>query len=104
MDPDHLIDGSPSIRVTVSFERQHGWLRLSALYGSFTVESEYEIPLDTVLNVFCPHCHADLKGASSCPVCAAPMVSMIVRAGGIVLICSRRGCKGHMLELNGSGF
>ena len=103
MDPDHLIDGSPSIRVTVSFERKHGWLRLSALYGSFTVESEYGIPMDTVLDFFCPHCHAELKGASSCPLCGAPMVSMIVRAGGIVQICSRRGCKGHLLDLEGGG-
>ena len=103
MDPNHLIDGSPSVRVTVSFERKHGWLRLSSLYGSFTVESEYGIPMDTVLDFFCPHCHAELKGASSCPLCSAPMVSMIVRAGGIVQICARRGCKGHMLDLEGGG-
>jgi len=104
MDPNHLIDGSPSVRVTVSFERKHGWFRLSSLYGSFTVESEYPIPMDTVLDFFCPHCHAELKGASSCPLCSAPMVSMIVRAGGMVQICARRGCKGHMLDLEGGGF
>ena len=104
MDPDHLIDGSPSIRVTASSEGEHGWLRLSALYGSFTVESEYGIRTDTVVDFFCPHCHAELKSASRCPLCGAPMVSMIVRAGGIVQICSRRGCKGHMLDLDGGGF
>jgi NADH-quinone oxidoreductase subunit E len=104
MDPDHPIDGSPSIRVTASSEGEHGWLRLSALYGSFTVESEYGIRTDTVVDFFCPHCHAALKSASQCPLCRAPMVSMIVRAGGIVQICSRRGCKGHMLDLDGGGF
>jgi NADH-quinone oxidoreductase subunit E len=104
MDPDHLIDGSPAIRVTVSFERKHGWLRLSSLYGSFTVESEYGIPTDSVVDFFCPHCHAELKSASNCPLCSCPMVSMIVRDGGIVQICSRRGCKGHMLSLNGGDF
>ncbi len=104
MDPNHPIDGSPSIRVTVSFERKHGWLRLSSLYGSFVVESEYPIRTDEVLDIFCPHCHAELKGASTCPLCSAPMVSMIVRAGGIVQICARRGCKGHMLDLEGGGF
>ncbi|MBU0717456.1 MAG: NAD(P)H-dependent oxidoreductase subunit E [Planctomycetes bacterium] len=103
MDPSHPIDGSPSIRVTVSFERKHGWLRLSSLYGSFAVESEYPIRTDDVVDFFCPHCHAELKGASTCPLCNAPMVSMIVRAGGIVQICSRRGCKGHMLDLEGGG-
>ena len=104
MDPNHLIDGSPSIRVTASFERKHGWLRLSSLYGSFAVETEYPIRTDEVVDLFCPHCHAELKGASTCPLCSAPMVSMIIRAGGIVQICSRRGCKGHMLDLEGSGF
>ena len=103
MDPDHPIDGSPSIRVTVSFERKHGWLRLSSLYGSFAVESEYPIHADDVVDFFCPHCHAELKGASTCPLCSAPMVSMIVRAGGIVQVCSRRGCKGHMLDLEDGG-
>ncbi len=103
MDADNPIDGSPSVRVTASFGRMHGWLRLSALYGSYAVESEYQIPSDTVVDFFCPHCHTELKGASSCPLCSAPMVSMIVRAGGIAQICSRRGCKGHMLDLNGSG-
>ena len=104
MDPNHPIDGSPSIRVTVSFERQHGWLCLSSLYGSFAVDSEHPVRMDEVVDFFCPHCHTELKGASACPLCNAPMVSMIVRAGGVVQICSRRGCKGHMLDLEGGGF
>ena len=104
MDKDHLVDGYPSIRVTVSFGRTHGWLHLSCLYGSYTVEGEYDIPLEVLVNFFCPHCHAELVGASSCPECAARMVPMIVRGGGVVQICSRRGCAGHMLDLNGVHF
>jgi NADH-quinone oxidoreductase subunit E len=104
MDPDHPLDGYPSIRVTLSFGREHGWLRLSCLYGSYTVESEYEIPKDTLVNFFCPHCHAELNGASICPECNAPMVPLIVRRGGVVQICTRRGCKGHMLDLGGDEF
>lgn len=102
MDPAHPVDGYPSIQVTVSFDRHHGWLRLSCLYGSYTVEREHDRPMDAVGNFFCPHCHAELAGASQCPDCSAPMVPMIVRGGGIVQICSRRGCKGHMLDLNGA--
>jgi NADH-quinone oxidoreductase subunit E len=99
MDPTHLVDGYPSIRVTRSYENQHGWLRLSCLYGSYTVEYQFSVPRDAVVDFFCPHCHAHLVGASSCPECGAPMVPMIVRGGGIVQICSRRGCKGHLLDL-----
>jgi len=101
MDPDHPIEGQPSVRVTISFGRRHGWLRLSALYGSYTIESEHEIPADTVAHFFCPHCHAELAGTTDCPMCAAPMVPLIVRGGGMVQICSRRGCRSHMLDLNG---
>jgi NADH-quinone oxidoreductase subunit E len=101
MDPNHLIDGYPSVRMTISFGYKHGWVGLSCLYGSYTVESEYETPIDAVAHFFCPHCHAELTGASNCPECGAPMVPMIVRRGGMVQICSRRGCRGHMLDLNG---
>ncbi len=101
MDPTHPIDGQPSVRVTVSFGGRHGWLRLSALYGSYALESEYEIPEDTIVDFFCPHCHAELTSSSRCPECGAPMVSMLVRGGGVVQICARRACPGHMLDLNG---
>ena len=101
MDRNHYIDGYPSIRVTVSFGGKHGWLRLSCLYGSYSVDHEYKIPMATVVNFFCPHCHGEFIGASICPECSAPMVPMIVQGGGMIQICSRRGCKGHMLDLTG---
>jgi hypothetical protein len=101
MDPGHPLDGHPSVRVTISYGLRHGWLRLSCLYGSYHIESEHEIPLDAVPDFFCPHCHAELTGASNCPDCSGRMVPMIARGGGIVQICARRGCKGHMLDLSG---
>ena len=99
MDAGYAIDGYPSIRVTVAFEDKHGWMRLSSMYGSYNVMAEYDIPHDTVLQFFCPHCHAELVGSAPCAACEAPMVPMIVRGGGVVEICSRRGCKSHMLDL-----
>jgi NADH-quinone oxidoreductase subunit E len=99
MDPARIIDDYPSIRVTVSFGDKHGWLELSSMYGTHKVFSEHEIPMDAVTHFFCPHCHAELTGTSPCHSCGALMVPMFVRGGGIVQICSRRGCKGHMLDL-----
>ncbi len=101
MDPRHIIDGQPSIRVTVSFGNKHGWLALSSLYGSYKVASEYEIPIDEIVHMFCPHCHAELIGGGRCSDCGAPMVPMIIRGGGVVQICARRGCRGHMLDPGG---
>jgi len=102
LDPRHVIDGRPPICVTVSFGDKHGRLALSSLYGSYQVDSEYQIPPDTIVQVFCPHCHAELIGGTKCPECAAPMIPMIVKGGGIVQICSRKGCKGHILDIGGA--
>lgn len=99
MDNSQSIDGHPSIRVTVSFDRKHGWLRLSSLYGSHSILAEHDIPQGMVAGLFCPHCHAGLGGSGDCPMCRAPMVAMVVRGGGMLRICSRRGCKNHMLDL-----
>lgn len=99
MDSKHLIDGHPAIKVTISFGDSHGWLLLSSVYGSYAIEAEREIPSDQVVHFFCPHCNAELSGGGPCADCGAPMVPMIVRGGGVVQICSRRGCKAHRLDL-----
>ena len=102
MDSRHLIDGYPAIRVTVSFDNKHGRLTLSSIYGSDKVDSKYDIPPNTVVQMFCPHCHAELIGGAPCGECGAPMVPMIIKGGGVVQICSRSGCKGHLLDLGGA--
>lgn len=102
IDPRHLMDGYPVIRVTVAFNETHGRLTLSSLYGSYKADSEFPIPPDTVVQMFCPHCHAELIGGGKCPECGIPMVPMIVRGGGVVQICPRKGCHGHILDLGGA--
>ena len=104
MDTEHQIDGHPSIRITVSFGQKHGWMRISSLWGSYIVHSQHDIPYDSIVLFFCPHCHAELIGGALCGDCGAPMVPMIVRGGGVVQLCSRRGCKGHILDLDGTTF
>ena len=99
MDTSVEIDGHPSIRVRMSFDHRHGWLRLSSLYGSCSFSAEYDVPKNTVTNFFCPHCHAQLAVGPDCPECQAPLAPMIVCGGGIVRFCSRRGCERHLLDL-----
>ena len=99
MDETFTIDGYPSIRVTISSDHKQGWLRLSSLYGSYSVSTEFKIPSGAVVNFICPHCGVEFPSTSDCAMCAAPMVPMLVDGGGIVQVCSRRGCKNHMLDL-----
>ena len=99
MDETFAIDGYPSIKVSVSFDHEDGWLRLSCLYGRYGIASELDIPPGAVVKFRCPHCRVQIPSTSDCSMCGAPMVPMLVYGGGIVQICSRRGCKNHMLDL-----
>jgi (2Fe-2S) ferredoxin len=99
MDESVAIDGYPSIKVNISSDHEDGWLRLSCLYGSYNISTELDVPMDTVVQFHCPHCHVELPSTSTCTMCKAPMVPLLVRGGGIAKICSRRGCKNHMLDL-----
>ena len=98
-DQDHLIDGIASIRVMIFYRNKQGWLRLSSYYGSYHLESELDVPMMMVVNFFCPHCHKELTGTSTCVECNAAMIPMKVKGGGRLETCARRGCKGHMLDL-----
>lgn len=100
MSDEHLLDGYPTVRLTVSFDSKHGWLRLSSLYGDYRSESEFRVPAGAVVQCFCPHCHAELRATGLCARCDAPMVSLRVRGAGTVRFCSRNGCKEHMLDLD----
>ena len=98
-DETFAIDGHPSIFVTISSDHKQGWLRLSCLYGSYNFASEFEVSTGLVVSFLCPHCGVEFPSTLDCSVCAAPMVPMLVDGGGIVQICSRRGCKNHLLDL-----
>ena len=99
MDKEILIDNFPSIRLTISFKDKHGSLRLSSMYGSYNTETEFDVPDDVIVNFFCPHCHAELKSPTICPECGENMIPLMVNGGGIVQICPKKGCQGHLLDL-----
>lgn len=100
MDKTIAIDGYPSIRVDISVGNKRVELRLSSLYGSHNIFAEYDVPAGAVATFSCPHCNAQLVDTWKCPICGAAMVPMSVRGGGMLRICARRGCGGHMLNPN----
>jgi len=102
MDPTRLVDGLPSIRVTVGFEAQHCALSLSSLYGSDKAVVEAQIPEEAVVAFYCPHCCEELVGVSKCVECGAPLAPMILQGGGVFQVCTRRGCGTRRVDLNGA--
>ncbi|MBI4726965.1 hypothetical protein HY768_07040 [candidate division TA06 bacterium] len=98
MDRQNMLDGYPSIALEAEGNGHRGWLRLSPVYGSYDIESEFEIPPDCVARIFCPQCRSELKSLAACDLCQAPMVPLMLEEGGKIFTCSRRGCKKHFLE------
>jgi NADH-quinone oxidoreductase subunit E len=99
MDGETQIDGYASVRVIVAGARGHGLLRLSSVYGSRATACEADISDGEETKMLCPHCHESLAVEQECVECGAAMAAMMIKGGGIALVCSRRGCGGHMLDL-----
>lgn len=100
MDPDHRIDDHPSIKCDVSFDGKKSWLCLSSLYGSHSIALEREIPLNELSQFYCPHCRTETPSYSNCAECGSPMAALYIREGCAYEICMRRGCHGHLLNLD----
>lgn len=97
-DKGKLIDSKPSIKVLIQHGKQKGALYLSSLYGSFTIEVPFKVPKGKTVRFFCPHCKKEIKGNRDCDKCGASMIPLSLKEGGLVQVCSRRGCKQHLFE------
>ncbi|MEF3280555.1 MAG: hypothetical protein K6357_06275 [Elusimicrobiota bacterium] len=98
IDKKKLIDKKPAIAVKLTYAGKKSMLYLSSLYGSYNIESGIEVPRGKIAGFRCPHCDADLKSTRKCDICNAQMVAFDLKDGGQVQICSRRGCKKHIIE------
>ena len=76
---------------------QDGPIRLSAIFGDYTVETDLEIAPGTTVQFRCPSCDASVMLPLTCRLCGAKMASLNMTRGGYLEFCSRRGCKGHAL-------
>jgi NADH-quinone oxidoreductase subunit E len=101
MDSENCLDGYPSISLVVSSEGKDGWMRMPSLYGHFGRIHEHDVPANTIVGIYCPHCRSLLKDGISCVECGALLASLKINGGdGVLRICTREGCNGHLLELN----
>ena len=100
MDHDYIINGHPSVKFNVSMNGKKVWLRMSSLYGKHTVELENQLPPNELSRFHCPHCHNEFPSFSTCPECGASMAALFIREGCSCEVCTRRGCHGHLLNLD----
>jgi methionyl-tRNA synthetase len=100
MDEGKTIDGYPSAKVFIQNSNKRGLLYLSSIYGSYNIISEVYVPMDEIVLFFCPHCQSSLLLKNLCDKCGAPMTFFELLQGGKVQICSRRGCKKHLIAFS----
>lgn len=98
VDDTHVIDNVPAIKIFIRMQDKEGYIWLSSIYGSYNLESSFEILKDEIATFKCPHCLQELTSCEHCAECAAPLVDFHLIEGGKVSICSRAGCKKHSIE------
>jgi NADH-quinone oxidoreductase subunit E len=105
MDREHSLNGHPSILLQAAADGEKGWLRMSSLYGNFGRIYEHRVPEGTIASLACPHCCSTLPDGFGCVECGAPLAAMKINGGdGVLRVCTRAGCTGHLLELTETGF
>jgi len=92
------MEARPSIRVRVSQGKARGNLYMSSRYESAVTEADVPLAEGKTAKFYCPHCERELRDARTCPRCRAPLIPMESDGGGIVLVCSRKGCKDPLVE------
>ncbi len=95
MDEEVLIKERPTIKLNIETEHDRGVLWLSSVYGDNSKKIDIEIEDGEMVDMVCPHCNKELSISESCSECGAPLISFVIKAGGEVRICSRKGCDNH---------
>ena len=95
MDHQKMINNMPSIALNISHKDKTGKIWLCSNYGCYQHEKNIEVPDKEIVNFYCPHCEELLNSNINCKSCEAPIVKFNIDIGGIVSICSRKGCNNH---------
>lgn len=98
MDSSNQIDGHPAIKMDIYQNGKSGTIWMSAIYGSYNYCADIDVREGDVVKFSCKHCANSLVSKDVCSDCEAPMVDFHLVEGGRVMICSRSGCKKHLVE------
>jgi ssDNA-binding Zn-finger/Zn-ribbon topoisomerase 1 len=106
MDPDHLIEGVPSVLCNIEVPGPNPKyplkkpIRFCSYYGSSHFECEVRLEDNKRMVLSCPRCETNLHGEFTCTSCGEPMVTLNFKEGGKLVACTKRGCKKHFLQLD----
>lgn len=97
MDEGKLFRNKAAVKLNIETEHDRGVLWLSSIFGDTSKEMSIEVAHNEIVDIYCSHCNKELSIEESCTECGGPMVSFVIKAGGIVRICSRNDCAHHTI-------
>jgi len=97
MDKDHIVDNKPGIKLKIKNNDTEGLIWLSSVYESFNHFTELSINDKEIVQFFCPECNSSMEYLENCEMCEAPLIKLNLDIGGKLTICSRNGCKNHLV-------
>ena len=100
MDNEKELHGFPSIKLNIVTPEDRGVIYICSVYECFDHTSNIDIKDNTVVDLYCPNCNKELLVNEECKICGAPMVSFVLKVGGRVNICSRKGCSNHYVAFS----
>ena len=93
MDPTVRIGGLPAIRVLAKAGGPERCIHLDPVYGRCHDLGPEAIQEGIQASYTCPECRRDLAVAErTCPVCAAPSISILAGPDDPIFLCTRKGC------------
>jgi len=95
MDNDERLHNKPSIKLNIETPDSRGVIYLCSFYECYDYRTDLKLTKGEIIEFSCPHCNRLLNTKEECKVCHAPMVSLVLRTGGRVSLCSRTGCSNH---------
>ncbi len=95
MDHEELIHNKPSIKLNIQDQNSRGIIYLCSIYECYDYRTDLALTKNEIVDFTCPHCNKELNTKEECQACHAPMVSLVLQAGGRVSLCSRTGCPNH---------
>ncbi len=98
MNPYFTIHNKPSVKLEIKLGEETGVINLCSYYGCTDHSSTLDIKEGDVYQFFCPHCKEELISDHQCRDCNAPMIPFTMDKGGLLHMCSRRGCNSHFMN------
>jgi hypothetical protein len=98
MEPGVQVDALDSILFQAKVGNSRGHLYLSQIYGSYNkIFEQVDDISGSIVECFCSRCSTPFPVVGTCKF-KAPIISLNLKDGGNINVCTRNGCKKHSLE------